>query len=57
MDINRANLNILFTGINQAFRDAFALGSVDYQRFCMEVTSTGAITQFPFLTQFGRMRE
>jgi phage major head subunit gpT-like protein len=57
MDINRANLDALFTGYNQAFRDAFALAGIDYLQFCMEVTTGTKITEFPFLEQLSGMRE
>ena len=57
MDINRANLDALFTGYNQAFRNALALSDVMYQEFTMAVPTGTAVVEFPFLEQFGGMRE
>lgn len=57
MDINRDNMNALFTGYNKAFQDAFQVGNVDYQEFTMEVGQTTKIQEFPFLEQISGMRE
>lgn len=57
MDINRGNMDALFTGYSQAFKNGLAVGSVDYQDLCTVVPSGTKITEFPFLEQLGGMRE
>jgi phage major head subunit gpT-like protein len=57
MDLNRGNMDSMFTGFNQQFKAAFALGSVDYRQFSMEIPVGTSIIEFPFLEQFSGMRE
>lgn len=58
MDINRANMNALFTGYSEAFKTAFAAVNTNtYQRFSMEISAGAQIMDYPFLEAFGGMRE
>jgi phage major head subunit gpT-like protein len=57
MDINRANMNALFTGYNTAFQNAFNAVPVDYQKFSMIVPNAQPIMEYPFITAFAGMRE
>jgi phage major head subunit gpT-like protein len=57
MDINRANMDALFTSYSQAFKNGFALGSTQYTGLVTEVPNGSAIASFPFLEQLGGMRE
>jgi len=57
MDLNRGNMDSLFTSYNQAFRNAFGMGSALYLPFCTIAPSGTKIEEFPFLEQFSGMRE
>ena len=57
MDINRGNMTTLFTAYNQAFKDGFAMGNVDFREFTTEIPSSTKIIEFPFLEQLSGMRE
>lgn len=57
MDINRGNMDALFTGYSQAFKNGLALGNVQFQDLCTVVPGGTKITEFPFLEQLGGMRE
>ena len=57
MDINRANMNELFRGYNMLFQKGMAMAPHEYQKFCTELNSTTAVEVYPFLEQFGGMRE
>ena len=57
MDINRANINILFTGVKTNFEQGLGMASQQYQKFADVVTSSTKIEAYPFLEQFGKMRE
>lgn len=57
MDINRTNINALFTGYSQAFKNAFAMAEDTYKKFSMEVSGAQPIMEYPFLEAFGGMRE
>jgi phage major head subunit gpT-like protein len=57
MDTNRGNMDALFTGYSQAFKNGLALGGVEFESLCTVVGSGTKITEFPFLQQLGGMRE
>lgn len=57
MDINRATMNELFKSYNLIFQRGLEAAVRDYRKFAMEIPSTTAIEAFPFLEQFGGMRE
>lgn len=57
MDINRANVNLLFTGVKRNFEQGLGMASQQYLKFADVVPSTTAIEVYPFLEQFGKMRE
>jgi phage major head subunit gpT-like protein len=57
MDINRTNMNALFTGYSQSFRDAFGLAPNVYEKFSMIVPGAQPIMEYPFLEAFSGMRE
>lgn len=57
MDINRQNMNELFQGFQQLFKRGFETADIDYKKFSSEVNSTTAVEVYPFLEQFGGMRE
>lgn len=58
MDINRTNMQALFTGYNMVFRDAFA-SYVDtaYTKFVTEVNAGTSQIDMPMLEQLSGMRE
>jgi phage major head subunit gpT-like protein len=57
MDINRANMNALFTGYNMVFRDAFqTYVDTTYQQFTQEVSGNVAQIDMPLLEQLSGMR-
>jgi len=57
MDINRGNMNALFTGYNTLFRDAFSTASNTFEQFSMTIPANGQIVEYPFLEAFGGMRK
>lgn len=57
MDINRQNMNELFLGFQQVFKRGFETADIEYRKFSTEVRSTTAVEVYPFLEQFGGMRE
>lgn len=61
MDINRGNMNVLFTGYSQSFKDAFTIASNQFPaglgKITMEIQSGTSIEEFPFLEQMNGMRE
>lgn len=57
MDINRANMNELFRGYNTIFQRGMESAPVDYQKLATILTSTTTVEVYPFLEQFGGMRE
>lgn len=57
MDINRANMNELFTGFNMLFQKGLASAPHEYEKYTTTVTSNTAANTYPYLEQFGRMRE
>ena len=57
MDINRQNMNELFLGFQQIFKRGFEAADLEYRKFSTEVRSTTAVEVYPFLEQFGGMRE
>lgn len=59
MDINRTNMQALFTGYNMIFRDAFATLVKDqtFMRFTQEVSASTAQIDMPLLEQLSGMRE
>lgn len=57
MDINRANVNILFTGVKKNFEQGLGMATQQYQKISDIVNSNTAIECYPYLEQFGKMRE
>lgn len=57
MDINRKNLDSLFTGFNVNFAHGFEQVGDSWQKFCGVIRSSAASNIYPFLEQFGGMRE
>ncbi|WP_420598634.1 Mu-like prophage major head subunit gpT family protein [Neptuniibacter sp.] len=57
MEINKANLDLLFTGFKAAFQDAFAGAEIDYDQLVLEVMSTSAKETYPWLGQSTAFRE
>jgi phage major head subunit gpT-like protein len=56
MDINRANMDALFTGYNQAFKNGLGIVPATYQELCTVVPAGTKQIDFPFLEQLGGMR-
>ena len=57
MDINRNNMNELFTSFNMLFAKGLANAPHEYEKYSTIITSSTASTVYPYLEQFGRMRE
>ncbi|PNX02716.1 MULTISPECIES: Mu-like prophage major head subunit gpT family protein [Burkholderia] len=57
MEINRANLRVLFTGYNTVFQQAFDGAPSDWNRVAMPVPSTTSQEVYPWLGQTTRFRE
>jgi phage major head subunit gpT-like protein len=57
MDINRGNMNTLFTGYSAVFQNAFGLAPNTYERFSTVVKGNQQIMEYPFLEQFAGMRQ
>lgn len=57
MDINRKSLDTLFTGFNAQFRTGFESVPDAWTKFCSAIQSSAATSVYPFLEQFGGMRE
>lgn len=57
MDINRSNMQTLFTGFNLLFQRGFEAVPNDYLKFTTTVPSTTATEAYPWLEQVGGMRE
>lgn len=57
MDINRANLEALFSGFKSNFLTGFEQAPDTWQRFAAPVQSGTASNVYPFLEQFGGMTE
>ena len=57
MIINRANLDILFTGYQTAFNTGFDGPAADYHGLVMEVNSTTAVEQYGWLGSSSVFRE
>lgn len=57
MEINRKNLDCLFTGFHLNFTQGFEQVPDSWQKFCGVIHSSAASNIYPFLEQFGGMRE
>lgn len=57
MIINRANLNMLFTGYKASFQNAFAGIKPDFMPFTMEVPSVNSVEQYAWLGNSTAFRE
>ncbi len=57
MEINRKNLDSLFTGFHLNFMEGFEQVPDTWQKFCGVIRSNSASNVYPFLEQFGGMRE
>ncbi|ARU87115.1 Mu-like prophage major head subunit gpT family protein [Pseudomonas sp. M30-35] len=57
MIINRANLNMLFTGYKASFQNAFAGIKPDFMPFTMEVPSVNSVEQYAWLGNSTVFRE
>lgn len=57
MDINRGKMAELFQGFQQLFKRGFEAAPSEYKQFSNEIRSTTAVEVYPYLEQFGGMRE
>ena len=57
MDINRKNLDALFKGFNTQFAEGFGSAPDTWQNFASVIHSSTTTNVYPFLEQFGGMRE
>ncbi len=57
MDINRKNLDALFKGFNMQFSEGFESAPDTWRRFASVIPSSTSTNVYPFLEQFGGMRE
>jgi phage major head subunit gpT-like protein len=57
MIINKANLNILFTGFNTAFQNAFAAAPIVWDKLAMRAVSTGEKETYGWLGAVPGMKE
>jgi phage major head subunit gpT-like protein len=57
MEINRQNLDFLFTGYKAAFQEAFNGAEVDYDQIVLETTSTTSKETYGWLGSTTRFRE
>jgi phage major head subunit gpT-like protein len=57
MDINRKSLDALFKGFNTQFLEGFGAAPDTWGKFAKAVQSGAATNVYPFLEQFGGMRE
>lgn len=57
MDINRTNMNNIFQGFKVNFQSGIELVPETWKQFAMVIQSTAAVNIYPFLEQFGGMRE
>ena len=57
MDINRENLNELFKTFKVLFQKGLSNAPSNYEKYSTVIPSTSAVQVYPYLEQFGRMRE
>ncbi|MBR2365170.1 MAG: Mu-like prophage major head subunit gpT family protein [Lentisphaeria bacterium] len=57
MDINRKSMDVLFQGFNTNFLQGMNTPPVSWQKFCGIIPSGTSSNVYPFLEQFGGMRE
>jgi phage major head subunit gpT-like protein len=57
MDINRGNMNTLFTGYKMSFQEGQQSVDQSFKRYTTVLPSKNAAEVFPFLEKFGGMRE
>ena len=57
MDINRKNLDALFKGFHTQFLEGFGSAPETWRKFASSIPSSTATNVYPFLEQFGGMRE
>lgn len=57
MDINRKNMQGLFSGFNLLFQRGLGVAAIEYPRFCAEVNSSTSLEEYPWLEPLGGMRE
>lgn len=57
MDINRESMNELFKTFNMLFQKGLATAPSGYEKFATIISSNAAANVYPYLEQFGRMRE
>ena len=57
MDINRKTMDVLFQGFNTNFLNGLEKVPASWQKFCSVIPSGTASNVYPFLEQFGGMRE
>lgn len=57
MDINRKNMDVLFTGFKSNFLSGFEHAPDNWKKFATPVQSGSASNLYPFLEQFGGMSE
>ncbi len=57
MDINRGSMDLLFKGFNMLFQKGLTMAPDTWTQFAGVIPSSTAINVYPFLEQFGGMRE
>ena len=57
MDINRGNMNTLFTGYKMSFQEGQQTADQAFKRYTTVMPSKNAVEVFPFLNKFGGMEE
>lgn len=57
MDINRGNMNTLFTGFKMNFQAGMEQAKTQYEQFATVLTSGTAFMEYPYLERVGGMRE
>ena len=57
MQLNRSNIELVFQGLKASFNDAYASAATVYAMIALEVSSSTAIEEYPWLSNFPQMRE
>ncbi|MDE0109906.1 MAG: Mu-like prophage major head subunit gpT family protein [Bryobacterales bacterium] len=57
MQLNRSNIELVFQALKASFNNAYASAATVYAMIALEVSSTTAIEEYPWLSNFPQMRE
>lgn len=57
MQLNRSNIELVFQGLKAAFNDAYASAVTVYAAIALEVSSSTAVEEYPWLSNFPQMRK